>query len=152
MRRSVEGLHNVNLQRVDRMTMRHGIEGRVPFLDTELIELALTIPPHWKLHRMENGRRVEKWILRKAFEDLLPRDIVWRDKEQFDEGSGTVEMLDQLITEVVDTTDWQSYQRMHERDRLRSAEECHYHRMLVASLERPDPVLRNVGRWTGGQF
>jgi len=45
LRRSVRSLHNINLQRVDRMTMAHSIEGRVPFLDLEMIELAATIPP-----------------------------------------------------------------------------------------------------------
>jgi asparagine synthase (glutamine-hydrolysing) len=55
LRRSVQSLHNINLQRVDRMTMAHSIEGRVPFLDVEMIELAQTIPPRLKLLR--NGVR-----------------------------------------------------------------------------------------------
>ena len=93
LRRSVQCLHNVNLQRVDRMTMVHSIEGRVPFLDVEMIELAQTIPPELKLKKDNGPRAVEKWVLRKACEDLLPAEIVWRDKEQFDEGSGTIDLL-----------------------------------------------------------
>lgn len=150
MRLSIEGLHNVNLQRVDRMTMRHGIEGRVPFLDTEMIALAQTIPPKWKLYQEKDGSLTEKWILRKAVEDLLPEEIVWRVKEQFDEGSGTVDLLDQLIQEETHGIDSQAYMKRHQRDRLRSAEECYYHQILVDGCESPEPVLKNVGRWTGG--
>ena len=95
LRRSVSTMHNINLQRVDRMTMAHGLEARVPFLDTDMIELAAQLSPDLKLHRAHDGL-VEKWILRKAFEDLLPRDIVWRDKEQFDHGSGTAALLQAL--------------------------------------------------------
>ena len=150
MRLSIEGLHNVNLQRVDRMTMRHGIEGRVPFLDTEMIELAQTIPPKWKLYQEKDGSLTEKWILRKAVEDLLPDEIVWRVKEQFDEGSGTVDLLEQLIREETKGIDVEAYTQKHQRDRLRSAEECYYHQILVSECEAPEPVLKNVGRWTGG--
>ncbi len=150
MRLSIEGLHNVNLQRVDRMTMRHGIEGRVPFLDTEMIAMAQTIPPKWKLYQEKDGSLTEKWILRKAVEDLLPEEIVWRIKEQFDEGSGTVDLLDQLIQEETRGIDSEAYINKHQRDRLRSAEECYYHRILVSECEAPEPVLKNVGRWTGG--
>ncbi len=92
--RSVSAMHDVNLQRVDRMTMAHGLEARVPFLDTEMVSLGLSLPPQWKLHTDRPGARpVEKWILRKAFEHLLPAEIVWRDKLQFDQGSGFADLL-----------------------------------------------------------
>ena len=88
LRRSVEALHDVNLQRVDRMTMAHSLEGRPPFLDDAVIDLAGRVPTQLKLP--EEGK--EKWILRAAFEGLLPEAIVWRKKEQFDEGSGVAEV------------------------------------------------------------
>jgi asparagine synthase (glutamine-hydrolysing) len=147
LRRSVTRLHNINLQRVDRMTMRHGIEARVPFLDRDVIELGPTVPTAWKL-RDVGGIPVEKWILRKAFEDLLPRDIVWRDKEQFDEGSGMVDLLPQLIGEAAAGIDVPSYQARHATDRLRSAEECWYHQLLIDAFDDASPLLANVGRWS----
>lgn len=147
LHRSVTSLHNLNLQRVDRLTMRHGLEGRVPFLDIDLIELAQTIPPQLKLARRNSGRLVEKWILRKACEDLLPAEIVWRDKEQFDEGSGTVDMLPALLQEAAAGIDPVSYAEQFPEDNLRSVEECFYHKLLVESYSRPQPVLQNVGRW-----
>lgn len=145
--RSVAALHNINLQRVDRLTMLHGLEGRVPFLDTAFIELALTVPPELKLATMDDGRLMEKWILRKACEDLLPADIVWRTKEQFDEGSGTVELLADALVPLLESIDLEAY-RAATHEPVRSAEEALYHRMLCASYPRPEMILSNVARWT----
>lgn len=151
LRRSVTALHNINLQRVDRLTMAHGIEGRVPFLDTALIAYAQTIDPALKLKAMPAGRRIEKWILRKACEDLLPPSIVWRDKEQFDEGSGTVDLLGPLIQRATATMDVVAYLAEHAQDRLRSAEECYYHQLLANQFVRPRMILDNVARWSATQ-
>jgi len=147
LRRSVTCLHNINLQRVDRMTMRHAIEARVPFLDSEVIEMAQTVPPELKLHADGGGRHIEKWILRKAFEDLLPPEIVWRDKEQFDEGSGMVDLLPAVLERTAAGIDAEAYQARFAADRLRSNEECFYHRLLMEQFERPQAILANVGRW-----
>jgi asparagine synthase (glutamine-hydrolysing) len=147
LHRSIRSLHNLNLQRVDRMTMRHSIEGRVPFLDTTLIDLAQTIPTELKLYQNGGGRKIEKWVLRKAVEDLLPSDIIWRNKEQFDEGSGTVDLLIDIIKQSATDIDPVAYAKRYPNDRLRSREECFYHKLLVDSFQRPERVLKNVGRW-----
>jgi asparagine synthase (glutamine-hydrolysing) len=128
--RSIESMHDINLQRVDRMTMAHGLEGRVPFLDTEMVALGLSLPTDWKLQPVK-GRRVEKWLLRKAFEDLLPSEIVWRDKLQFDQGSG---MADLLETE------------MGRGDGPR-AEQDRYRALLARRFETPERVLGLVSHW-----
>lgn len=80
-------LHNSNLQRVDRMTMAHGLEGRVPFLDVELISLAFKISIDLKV------RESAKWVLRKVAEKYLPKKIVWRIKEKFAIGTGIGQFL-----------------------------------------------------------
>jgi asparagine synthase (glutamine-hydrolysing) len=144
LRRSVNSLHNINLQRVDRMTMAHSIEGRVPFLDLEMIRLGQLIPGELK-QPLED--RPEKWLLRKAFEDLLPSEILWREKEQFDEGSGTVDLLGPAISGVMGAGEAVKYGRRHPEDNLRSAEECHFHRVFMDVYEDPQPILSNVGRW-----
>jgi asparagine synthase (glutamine-hydrolysing) len=144
LRRSITTLHNINLQRVDRMTMAHSIEGRVPFLDRRMIELGLRIPAPLKLPL---ARGMEKWILRKAFEDLLPAEIVWRTKEQFDEGSGTADLLPRLLANVMSAGEARAYRARHPQIYLRSAEECYYHRLLCEAFERPAPILANVARW-----
>ena len=148
LQRSIRSLHNMNLQRVDRLTMAHSIEGRVPFLDVEMIELAQTIPPAFKLHTDSEGKRVEKWILRKACEDLLPAEILWRDKEQFDEGSGTIDTLASVREYWLSGPDAASYLRRHRAARLRSAEECVYHKLLSETYGNAEAVLGNVARWS----
>ena len=148
LRRSVRSLHNVNLQRVDRLTMAHSLEGRVPFLDTELIELAQTVPADLKLREMSDGQLIEKWILRKACEDLLPSEIVWRDKEQFDEGSGTVDLVSTGFEQVVSPEESAAYAAGYSDAQLRSAEECAYHKLLSDAYGGSEVVLGNVARWS----
>ncbi|MEJ2294840.1 MAG: asparagine synthase-related protein, partial [Candidatus Lokiarchaeota archaeon] len=80
-------LHNSNLQRVDRMTMAHGLEGRVPLLDLELVNFAFKISTDLKV------RESAKWVLRKVAENYLPKKIVWRAKEKFAIGTGIGQFL-----------------------------------------------------------
>lgn len=68
--RLLSGLHNLNLQRLDRMTMAHGLEGRVPFLDAEFLERAMELDPRAKLHRPD---RLEKWPRRAASATSISR-------------------------------------------------------------------------------
>ena len=145
--RSVSSLHNINLQRVDRLTMAHSIEGRVPFLDMEMIELGQRIPAHLKLRRGRDGAVMEKWILRKAFEGLLPAEIVWRTKEQFDEGSGTAVTLSTICNHFMPQEAAQAYQTQHQQDQIRSHEEAVYHKLLCESYSDPSMILANVARW-----
>lgn len=137
LRRSVSALHNINLQRVDRMTMAHSIEGRVPFLDLTSISLGQRIPPEFKL---SGTGKIEKWILRKAFEDLLPPEIAWRVKEQFDEGSGVVAIQNR-------TGNYGNGHYDKGGVRIRSAEESAYFDIFQAVFQKPDIILSNVARW-----
>lgn len=149
LRRTVTTLHDINLQRADRLTMLHSIEGRVPFLDLRMVELAQRIPVSLKL---SGDPPVEKWVLRKAFEDMLPAKIVWRRKEQFDEGSGTADVLPRLLRAQITEDEASRYRAQHPEIVLRSAEECLYHRILVAGFDHPGPVLANVARWAGSRL
>jgi len=133
--RSLGTMHDVNLQRVDRMTMVHGLEGRVPFLDVDLIDVAQRVDP-----RLKRKDGVEKWILRSAVEDLLPPEIVWREKAQFDEGSGSTDMLRRLIDELPSGA-------AEAPVVLRSPEEEAYYRMFAGAFEDPGVALPLVGRW-----
>lgn len=147
LRRSVQSLHNINLQRVDRLTMAHSLEGRVPFLDTRMIDLAMTIPADLKLLRDQSGQLIEKWILRKACEDLLPEDIVWRKKAQFDEGSGTVDLVSQGLVKYHPREGYERYAARYPKANLRSAEECAYHALLHEAYSGSPTVMDNVARW-----
>ena len=83
--RKLSKLHMYDCLRANKTLAAWGVEGRVPFLDKEFIDVAMRLNPEDKMIR--NGR-IEKWVVRKAFEDYLPESVVWRQKEQFSDGVG----------------------------------------------------------------
>lgn len=83
--RKIDKLHMYDCLRANKSLAAWGIEGRVPFLDKEFMDVAMSLNPKDK---MINGERMEKWIIRKAFEDMLPESVAWRQKEQFSDGVG----------------------------------------------------------------
>ncbi|MBE8712597.1 asparagine synthase B [Sphingobacterium hungaricum] len=83
--RKLKKLYLYDCLRANKSLAAWGVEGRVPFLDKEFMDVAMTINPEDKMIR--NGR-MEKWVVRKAFEDYLPESIAWRQKEQFSDGVG----------------------------------------------------------------
>ena len=95
--RKLSKLHMYDCLRANKSLASWGIEGRVPFLDKEFMDVAMRINPQDK---MINGERMEKWVVRKAFDDMLPESVAWRQKEQFSDGVG-YSWIDTL-KEVVD--------------------------------------------------
>lgn len=83
--RKLDKLHQYDCLRANKSLAAWGIEGRVPFLDKEFIDVAMRINPQDK---MINKERMEKWVVRKAFQDYLPKSVAWRQKEQFSDGVG----------------------------------------------------------------
>ena len=83
--RKLKKLYLYDCLRANKSLAAWGVEGRVPFLDKEFIDVAMTINPKDKM--IKDGR-MEKWVVRKAFEDYLPESIAWRQKEQFSDGVG----------------------------------------------------------------
>ncbi|MEL6304276.1 MAG: asparagine synthase B [Bacteroidota bacterium] len=83
--RKLDKLHMYDCLRANKSLAAWGIEGRVPFLDKEFMDVAMRINPKDK---MINGERMEKWVVRKAFESYLPESVAWRQKEQFSDGVG----------------------------------------------------------------
>jgi len=140
--RSIEGLHNLNLQRCDRVTMAHGLEARVPFLDRETIAHALRLPAAWKLTA---AGRPEKRLLREAFEGWLPHELLWRDKAQFGDGSGAASVLTEPFSEAI--TEAELHAERHEvAPALRTREELAYFRIFREHLGEVRPE-RTLGRF-----
>ena len=94
---NAEEFHNETLRKISKLNLYDclrankslaawGVEGRVPFLDKEFLDVAMRINPKDKMAG-SNGK-MEKWILRKAFENILPESVAWRQKEQFSDGVG----------------------------------------------------------------
>ncbi|OQA97531.1 MAG: Asparagine synthetase B (glutamine-hydrolyzing) [Bacteroidetes bacterium ADurb.Bin217] len=98
--RKMSKLHMYDCLRANKTLAAWGVEGRVPFLDKEFIDVAMRLNPEDKLCR--NGR-MEKWVVRKAFETYLPESVVWRQKEQFSDGVGYswIDTLKQITSELV---------------------------------------------------
>ena len=98
--RKLSKLHMYDCLRANKSLAAWGIEGRVPFLDKEFMDVAMRINPQDK---MINGERMEKWVLRKAFEDMLPESVAWRQKEQFSDGVGYswIDTLKEMVAEAV---------------------------------------------------
>jgi len=98
--RKLEKLHQYDCLRANKSLAAWGIEGRVPFLDKEFIEVAMRLNPKDK---MITSDRMEKWVLRKAFESYLPESVAWRQKEQFSDGVGYswIDTLKDLVEKEV---------------------------------------------------
>lgn len=98
--RKLSKLHMYDCLRANKSLAAWGIEGRVPFLDKEFMDVAMRINPKDK---MINGERMEKWVVRKAFEALLPASVAWRQKEQFSDGVGYswIDTLKEVVAKEV---------------------------------------------------
>lgn len=83
--RKLSKLHLYDCLRANKSLSAWGVEGRVPFLDKEFLDVAMRLNPEAK---MCPGKTIEKKIVREAFADMLPEDVAWRQKEQFSDGVG----------------------------------------------------------------
>ncbi|WSM74189.1 asparagine synthase-related protein [Streptomyces cellulosae] len=96
MRYRVHNLYRTDLQRVDRMSMLHSVETRVPFMDRFVLDFGYRLPMSWKLR---DG--VGKWVLREAFRDRLPAYITDRTKSRMSDGSGLTDAVMERARKVV---------------------------------------------------
>ncbi len=108
--RKLSKLHLYDCLRANKSLAAWGVEGRVPFLDKEFIDVAMRQNPRDKLSgkaseavSADGKVRIEKWMVREAFKDMLPAEIVWRQKEQFSDGVGYswIDSLKKLCEEKV---------------------------------------------------
>lgn len=98
--RKLHKLHQYDCLRANKSLAAWGIEGRVPFLDKEFMDVAMRLNPKDKIITNE---RMEKWVVRKAFESYLPESVAWRQKEQFSDGVGYswIDTLKALVEEKI---------------------------------------------------
>ena len=98
--RKLHKLHQYDCLRANKSLAAWGIEGRVPFLDKEFMDVAMRLNPKDKMITEE---RMEKWVVRKAFESYLPESVAWRQKEQFSDGVGYswIDTLKAMVEEKV---------------------------------------------------
>ncbi|MFV0346054.1 MAG: asparagine synthase B [Bacteroidales bacterium] len=98
--RKLSKLHMYDCLRANKSLCSFGVEGRVPFLDKEFMDVAMRLNP---ADKMAGKDKIEKYVVRKAFENILPESVAWRQKEQFSDGVGYgwIDTLKQIAIEQV---------------------------------------------------
>jgi asparagine synthase (glutamine-hydrolysing) len=140
--RKISKLYLYDCLRANKSLAAWGVEGRVPFLDKEFLDVAMNLNPEYK---MCPGKVIEKKIVREAFHDLLPDEIAWRQKEQFSDGVGYswIDTLKQITSSAVSDE-----QMKHAAERFpinppRNKEE-YYYRSIFAEHFPSDSAARSV--------
>ena len=140
--RKLSKLHLYDCLRANKSLSAWGVEGRVPFLDKELLDVAMRTNPEAK---MCPGTTIEKRIVREAFADMLPEEVAWRQKEQFSDGVGYswIDTLKQITAEAVSDE-----QMAHVAERFpinppKNKEE-YYYRSIFAEHFPSDSAARSV--------
>ncbi|MFH1243693.1 MAG: asparagine synthase B [Pseudomonadota bacterium] len=151
-RRCIGNLHNINLQRADRMGMLFSLELRVPYLDVALVDLSMKIPPELKI-REHRGAKIEKWILRKAFEDThyLPDEILWRYKVQYTQGAGCESLGEKLAHQEMSEEEYERIKAENPDATINSREAAYYFK-IFRKFHPQDSILGSIGIWTGFDF
>ena len=140
--RKLSKLHQYDCLRANKSLAAWGIEGRVPFLDKEFMDVAMRINPQDK---MINGERMEKWVVRKAFEDMLPESVAWRQKEQFSDGVG-YSWIDTLKEKVNNEVSDEQLANAHFRFPIQTPQnkEEYYYRSIFESHFPSDAAAKSV--------
>ncbi len=150
--RKMSKLHLYDCLRANKSLMAWGVEGRVPFLDKDFIDIAMGLNPSDKMNiRLPDGKqRMEKWILRKAFEDLLPESIAWRQKEQFSDGVGYnwIDTLKKMTEEKVSDAEFARRENRFPVNPPKTKEE-YYYREIYSRLFPSDSAARCVPHEAG---
>ena len=142
--RKISKLHFYDCLRANKSLMAWGVEGRVPFLDKEFLDIAMSINPELK---MCPGSTIEKGVVREGFADMLPRSVAWRQKEQFSDGVGYswIDTLKRITSEAV--TD---EQMAHASERFPINpplnKEEYYYRSIFAEHFPSDSAARSVNQ------
>ena len=150
--RKMSKLHLYDCLRANKSLMAWGIEGRVPFLDKEFVDIAMSLNPADKMNiKLEDGsQRIEKWILRKAFEDILPPSICWRQKEQFSDGVGYswIDTLKEMTNAKVSDAEFALREKRFPVNTPKTKEE-YYYREIYSKLFPSDSAALCVPHEAG---
>lgn len=150
--RKMSKLHLYDCLRANKSLMAWGVEGRVPFLDKEFIDIAMNLNPSDKMNILlpDGSQRIEKWIIRKAFEDLLPTEICWRQKEQFSDGVGYnwIDTLKKMTEEKISDAEFARRENRFPINPPKTKEE-YYYREIYSSLFPSDSAAKVVPQEAG---
>ncbi|MBU4330010.1 MAG: hypothetical protein KKB53_05830 [Acidobacteria bacterium] len=145
-RKLVRIAYNTALRRLDRGWFSNSVSYRTPYLDPEIVAFSNKIPMDLKVHYDPNkGREIEKWILREAFRDWLPEEIVDRPKLRFAGGTGVDDLMDELTKDKVTEEELQERPKTDNDLSLNSPKELYYYRLFRNNYPRGYESL--VKRW-----
>ena len=139
---AIGALHNTALQRVDRSAAAHSTAVAVPFLDPAVVRYALAIPVRRKIRDPES---IEKWPLRKGLEEVLPDEVIWREKAKFWEGAGSANILEDHANQVISDDEFNAERDLSKDFRVRSKEELLYYRKFKRFFGDKVPLVE-IGR------
>ena len=125
------------------MNMCNSVRVVAPLISGELLRYSMGIPPQYK-QKPEGNRKIEKWIFRKAYENLLPESIVWRSKQEFSQGSGSAGLLKAYFEEKVSDAELAEAQAKYPI--VRSKEELYYFNIFINHFGAGRAV-ETVGQW-----
>ena len=140
LKRITGKLHNTALQRVDRCASAHGTIAHLVFTDPHVVRYAMSVPSRYKI---VDG--VEKWILRRAVEGLLPGEIAWRPKAKFWEGGGVSDRMSEMADRIISDRDFRNERILPNGWVLSGREELWYYR-IFRELFGNDITLSWIGR------
>ncbi|MBO6068095.1 MAG: asparagine synthase B [Bacteroidales bacterium] len=140
--RKLDKLHLYDCLRANKSLLAWGVEGRVPFLDKEFLDVAMRLDPRAK---MCPGNEMEKRILREAFSDMLPQSVLYRQKEQFSDGVGYswIDSLKALVETQVSDSEMAAAQERFPVNPPRNKEE-YYYRSIFAEHFPSESAARSV--------
>ena len=140
--RKLSKLYLYDCLRANKSLSAWGVEGRVPFLDKEFLDVAMRTNPEAK---MCPGNTIEKKIVRKAFADLLPDEVAWRQKEQFSDGVGYswIDTLKEVTAKLVSDEEMEHAAERFPINPPRNKEE-YYYRSIFSELFPSDSAAKSV--------
>jgi len=150
----IQNLHTSDCLRANKSTMAWGVEARVPFLDRAFLDVSMEkVPANYKMTGFGPKKfKMEKHVLRKAFDTpddpYLPKEVLWRQKEQFSDGVGYswIDGLKEHASKQVSDADFAKTATIFPHD-TPTTKEAHFYRVLFSKLFPQKACLESVVRW-----
>ena len=140
--RKLNKLHLYDCLRANKSMAAWGVECRVPFLDKDFLDASMAINPKDK---MIGSEKMEKWILRKAFENELPKNILWRQKEQFSDGVGYgwIDFLKEYVESNISDKEFNMRNKKFPINTPKTKEE-YYYRNIFEEFYKSESAIKTV--------
>jgi asparagine synthase (glutamine-hydrolysing) len=141
-KRLLDIAYNTALRRLDRAWMANAVKYREPFLDAKVVAYSQKIPMSWKIY---GDKQVEKFILREAFRDMLPEKIANREKLRFAMGVGTDDVMDGLISKIINPEEIKQRPKTYYGLHFASFKELYYYDEFLKLF--PPSYEKQTVRW-----